>query len=153
MRAADSGAVKAIKRTKTYRQRSIEIDPELFSYLKGYRQQRALLGPEYIAPTAFIFGTINNELRGPNDVTRRFAKAVRRAQAYFQDEQFIWVTIQRLRHGHATHLLILREHPKVVQERLGHTNIQTTLDIYSHVLPTIQRDAVNVLWSKWQELP
>jgi len=30
-------------------------------------------------------------------------------------------------------------HPKVVQERLGHASIQTTLDTYSHVLPGIQR--------------
>jgi integrase len=28
-----------------------------------------------------------------------------------------------------------------VQERLGHANISITLDIYSHVLPTMQKDA------------
>lgn len=32
-------------------------------------------------------------------------------------------------------------HPKVVQERLGHATIAITLDTYSHVLPTMQRDA------------
>lgn len=30
-------------------------------------------------------------------------------------------------------------HPKVVQERLGHSTISTTLDIYSHVTPPMQR--------------
>jgi integrase len=29
-------------------------------------------------------------------------------------------------------------HPKVVQERLGHSTIATTLDIYSHVIPGLQ---------------
>jgi integrase len=32
-------------------------------------------------------------------------------------------------------------HPKIVQERLGHATIAITLDTYSHVLPTMQRDA------------
>ncbi len=32
-------------------------------------------------------------------------------------------------------------HPKIVQERLGHSNISTTLDIYSHVVPGLQHAA------------
>jgi integrase len=31
--------------------------------------------------------------------------------------------------------------PKVVSERLGHSTIVLTLDVYSHVLPTMQEDA------------
>jgi len=33
-------------------------------------------------------------------------------------------------------------HPKIVQERLGHSSIQTTLDTYSHVAPGLQEAAV-----------
>jgi hypothetical protein len=36
-------------------------------------------------------------------------------------------------------------HPKVVSERLGHAGEGITLDTYSHVLPTMQREAANVL--------
>ena len=32
-------------------------------------------------------------------------------------------------------------HPKVVQERLGHAKVGTTLDIYSHVMPGLQQAA------------
>jgi len=32
-------------------------------------------------------------------------------------------------------------HPKVVQELLGHSQISMTMDIYSHVLPTMQQEA------------
>jgi integrase len=32
-------------------------------------------------------------------------------------------------------------HPKIVQERLGHAQISVTLDTYSHVLPSMQREA------------
>ena len=53
------------------------------------------------------------------------------------------VTIKGLRHTHATLLLELGEHPKVVQERLGHSTITTTMNIYSHVTPTMQRSAVD----------
>jgi integrase len=52
------------------------------------------------------------------------------------------VTIKGLRHTHAPLLLELGEHPKVVQERLGHSTITTTMNIYSHVTPTMQRSAV-----------
>jgi integrase len=50
-----------------------------------------------------------------------------------------WVTLKGLRHTHATLLLELGEHPKVVQERLGHSPITTTMNIYSHVTPTMQK--------------
>jgi integrase len=36
-------------------------------------------------------------------------------------------------------------HPKVVPERLGHSRIRTTLDLYSHVTPTMQADATRRL--------
>jgi integrase len=50
-----------------------------------------------------------------------------------------------LRHTAATLMLSGGEHPKVVQEMLGHSNISMTMDTYSHVLPTMQREAVNRL--------
>jgi integrase len=36
-------------------------------------------------------------------------------------------------------------HPKIVPELLGHTRISTTLDLYSHVTPTMQREAAAAL--------
>ncbi len=44
-----------------------------------------------------------------------------------------------LRHSAATLLFAAGVHPKIVQERLGHANIGITMDIYSHVLPNMQR--------------
>jgi len=46
-----------------------------------------------------------------------------------------------LRHTSATLLLAAGVHPKVVQERLGHSQIGITLDTYSHVVPTMQLEA------------
>ncbi len=46
-----------------------------------------------------------------------------------------------LRHAHATHMLSSGVHPKVASERLGHSKIGITLDLYSHVMPGMQEDA------------
>lgn len=50
-----------------------------------------------------------------------------------------------LRHTSATLLLSAGVHPKIVQERLGHSQISVTLDTYSHVLPTLQLEAADKL--------
>jgi integrase len=50
-----------------------------------------------------------------------------------------------LRHSHATLLLQQGVHPKVVQERLGHSTIAMTLDTYSHSVPGMQRRAADKL--------
>jgi integrase len=47
-----------------------------------------------------------------------------------------------LRHAHATHLLASGVHPKVASERLGHSKVGITIDLYSHVMPGMQEDAV-----------
>ena len=45
-----------------------------------------------------------------------------------------------LRHAHASLLLRQGAHPKIVSERLGHSTVGVTLDIYSHVVPNLQAD-------------
>jgi hypothetical protein len=42
---------------------------------------------------------------------------------------------------HATIMLKQGVHPKIVQERLGHSTISTTLDTYSHIAPGLQQAA------------
>jgi integrase len=53
------------------------------------------------------------------------------------------ITFHDLRHLHATTLMALGENPKVVADRLGHSKVQFTLDIYSHVYKEIQRNTAN----------
>jgi integrase len=50
-----------------------------------------------------------------------------------------------LRHTCATLLLSKNVNPKVVSEMLGHATIAITLDIYSHVLPNMQKSAANAM--------
>jgi integrase len=51
------------------------------------------------------------------------------------------VRFHDLRHTHATLMLKAGIHPKIVSERLGHTKVGITLDIYSHILPGLQEAA------------
>jgi integrase len=55
------------------------------------------------------------------------------------------IRLHDLRHTHATLALQAGVHPKVVCERLGHSSITVTLDTYSHVLPSMQRDAAEAV--------
>jgi integrase len=71
-------------------------------------------------------------------VGKRFRKLI-------ADSNLPTITMRELRHSHATALLKAGVHPKVVQEQLGHASIKVTMDIYSSLLPTMQREAVERL--------
>ena len=76
-----------------------------------------------------VFGDRNGGwLRKSNFQRQHFEPMLRRANLPN-------VRFHYLRHCHATLLLVQEEHPKDVQERLGHLQINVTLDTYSHVLP------------------
>ena len=55
-----------------------------------------------------------------------------------------------LRHAHATHLLAIGTHPKVASERLGHSKVGITLDLYSHVIPGMQKEAAATVDAPWK---
>ena len=54
-------------------------------------------------------------------------------QTIAQSLGFKGARLHDIRHAHATILLEQGVHPKIVQERLGHSSVLTTLDIYSHI--------------------
>jgi integrase len=74
----------------------------------------------------------------PIKVSQEFTTIVRKAGLPH-------LTLHGLRHAHATLLLTAGIHPKIVSERLGHSNIAVTMDIYSHVLPGLQEQAILAL--------
>ena len=57
-----------------------------------------------------------------------------------------------LRHSAATILLVMGVHPKVVQELLGHSTIAMTMDVYSHLLPSMHQDATNKMNDVFKKL-
>lgn len=75
----------------------------------------------------------------PANITRAFKKALENAEIRTS------IRLYDLRHTTATLLLQAGVNPKVVSERLGHSTIVLTLDVYSHVLPSMQKDATEQL--------
>lgn len=72
----------------------------------------------------------------PRSLTHAFIKFLRRRGLQH-------IRLHDLRHTHATHMLKAGIHPKIAQERLGHSSVSVTIDLYSHVLPGMQVEAVN----------
>ena len=62
-------------------------------------------------------------------------------------------TFHSLRHSHAAILIAQGEHPKVIQERLGHTSIKTTLDTYGHLFDGMDEAAAERLDEAWRVSP
>ena len=88
--------------------------------------------------TDFIFTYSNGEMlipTGINAMLDRKCKAAGIQKHRFHD----------LRHGHATYLLKNNVHPKIVQERLGHSSIKITLDTYSHLIQGLQNPAIEII--------
>jgi|ERR671916_628352 integrase len=82
--------------------------------------------------------TVGTPLNRHNVVRRSFKSRLQRAG--LPD-----IPLHALRHRFTTLMLSGRQYPKVVQEMLGHSRINTTLDFYSHVLPDMQREAIDRL--------
>ena len=133
----DDGTI-VIKEPKTARsRRPVDLPVSLVTLLRQYKDsqkmERLMLGGK-LSEDDFIFSHADGKPLNPSTVTHTFAKIIKRAGLPS-------IRLHDLRHIHATMLLKAGVHPKVVQERLGHSSITTTLDIYSHTVPGLQRAA------------
>jgi len=117
--------------------RMIALSPSLALLLREHKDKqefaRILLGKPLL-PTDLVFSHPDGSPLRPNTVSRAFEKLAR--SLVFEGIRF-----HDLRHAHATLMLRQGVHPKIVSERLGHSSIAITLDIYSHVLPGLQESA------------
>lgn len=125
--------------TKTGRTRAVPLPAFVLGALREHRAQQAVLrlrhGPRY-QDQGYIFATeTGSPISARNLNQRHFKPLLIRAK--------LPPTLRPydLRHTCATLLLSAGIHPKVVQERLGHSHIGLTLDVYSHVLPGMQEMA------------
>jgi len=135
-RAKGGGTVNT-GRLKGKRGRVVTLDPKTVEVLRQHQaaqlEAKDFLGEGY-QDHGLVFCHEDGKPLHPDSVTKRFARLVR-------DSGLPTITVHGLRHTHATVLLRALVHPKVVQERLGHSSIQVTLDVYSHAVPALQGDA------------
>lgn len=131
-----------VKPPKTARsRRTVEVDSQTMAVLREHRkhqlEERLMAGTAWASGEWCFTNEIGQPLR-PDWVGRRFSTLV-------AGTDLRPIAMRQLRHSHATALLAAGEHPKIVQERLGHSSISITLDAYSAVLPNMQREAVERL--------
>jgi integrase len=122
--------------------RHIALAPTATDALRRHRERQfaeRLAAGLVVAGDSLVFcNGVGRPIEPQNLLYRSFRSVLKRAglpPMRFHD----------LRHSAASLLLSMGAHPKVVQELLGHSQISLTLDTYSHVLPGLQRQAVDDL--------
>ena len=98
-------------------------------YHERQKFDRGMLGTTLIDDD-LVFSQLDGKPLLPNTVTHAWIKLVRRIG--------LPIRLHEARHTNTSLMLKQGIHPKVVQERLEHSSIQVTLDLYSHVAPGIQ---------------
>ena len=64
---------------------------------------------------------------------------------HVKDSGILRIRLHDLRHTHATLALTAGIHPKVVIERLGHSIVAFTMDVYSHAIPSMEAEAAETI--------
>jgi integrase len=121
--------------------RPLALDVGTIKVLRKWQRQqleeKMLLGPGY-DDHDLVFAKVTGQPLHPERVSREFDRRVER-----------WdlsrITLHGLRHTWATLALATGVHPKIVQERLGHSVIAVTLDLYSHTTPTLHDEAAELV--------
>ncbi len=138
----------AFSTPKASSQRRLDLAPAEVSALEIQRaaqgRDRERYGDRYVDQD-LVFATHQGRPLMHRNVFREFKRLLRKAglpEIRFHD----------LRHTNATLMLGQGAHPKVVQERLGHSQVGITLNTYSHVLPGLGREAIERLGATLQEI-
>jgi integrase len=121
--------------------RRVDLDDGTIARLKSHRhrqlQERLRMGEGW-RDHDLVFSKVDGNPIHPERFSREFSRRVLR-----------WglpkLTLHGLRHTWATLALKAGVHPKVVQERLGHSNISITLNTYSHVTAGMQHNAAELV--------
>jgi integrase len=115
--------------------RTVDLPALTVTALQAHREQ--MLAEGHVNGLVFC-DTNGGPVRKSNLIRRSFKPLLAKAGLPM-------IRFHDLRHTAATLLLAEGVHPKIVQERLGHAQIAMTLDVYSHVLPSMGRDAATRL--------
>ena len=120
--------------------RTVAMPPLVIDELAAHLSGRAPVGPDDLVFTS----PAGLPLRRKHFRKRVWKPAVEAAG--FED-----LTFHGLRHSAAGLMIQLRTHPRVIQKRLGHSSIRTTMDVYGSVLDEVDAEVVDGLNSLLSE--
>ena len=146
-----SGGRLLYKRPKTESSsRPVIIDDSIIKILrkrhKEQKENKLEMGDKYNTDYNLVFLKPNGDPYLPDYASKQFKKVATQSDL----NKF---RLHDLRHTHATLMLKANIHPKVVQERLGHSSIDQTLNTYSHVTPSMQHEALEKYRNKLENNP
>lgn len=128
-----------VKSTKTGIARTIKMDDKTMAILKEWKKKQKqdylILGFNTTQPKQLVFSNEQNEYLQPTK-TRKWILHV---QNKYKLET---ITTHGLRHTHCSLLFEAGASLKEVQVRLGHSDVKTTMDIYTHVTQKAKEEAV-----------
>lgn len=130
---------------KTSKARVIDLDEQTLGALRSHRASRASLSLLLARDDALVIANPDGTVRHPERFSREFARRLARCRDKLGEDALPVIRLHDLRHTHATILLRAGVHPKIVSERLGHAKVSITLDVYSHAVPSLQREAATKL--------
>ena len=87
----------------------------------------------------FIILSRNEEVCNPRNISMEFKRIVGKYKNLSQ------ITIHGLRHTHATILILNGENIKIVSDRLGHKDVTTTLNTYTHIMDKMKDNTAQLL--------
>lgn len=130
--------------TKTGKARVVDLDASTVEVLRTWRKARGAIGMQLVRQDAYVFGDVAGRHSDPDTLSGRFVRHLEAAQAALGREAVPTIRVHDMRHTHASGLLRAGIPAKVVSERLGHSDVTTTLRVYQHVLPGMQAEAAKV---------
>ncbi|MGD0497577.1 MAG: site-specific integrase [Bryobacteraceae bacterium] len=136
------------KGTKTEQPRKVELPPSTMPILdrhkKSQNEFRTQFGPRYRADLDLIFANPNGTPLKPNSVSSTVSRICKKAGLPRG------ASLHVLRHSHASQLLHEGVDLVTVSERMGHSSVRTTADIYAHAMRGKDAAAAKV-WDAIQE--
>lgn len=130
--------------TKTGKARVIDLDASTVEVLRAWRKARGVVGMQLVRQDAYVFGDLAGGHQDPDTLSGRFVRHLEGVQAALGEDVVPTIRVHDMRHTHASGLLRAGIPAKVVSERLGHSDVTTTLRVYQHVLPGMQAEAAKV---------
>ncbi len=123
--------------------RRLDIDPYTALELVQYRQGKESLGVA-CRDEDLIFTDVDG-------VPFKWMSIYRVFKSSLEKLEIKGVRFHDLRHTHASLMLKQNVNPKIIQERLGHGSIMITMDTYGHLMPNMQKGAVEGFQTIQQE--
>ena len=131
---SNTGGFRPLKNVAS--RRKIKLDDHMVEMLKPLLDQ----------PGRFLFG--NEEPVGISSIQRQFVEGISRCNLFLKSTNQLLIPVIRvhdLRHSHASNLISMGANIVAVSKRLGHSDVNMTLKVYTHLMKESEDKLMSIL--------